>query len=276
MWLIPVLMGVGYLLGSIPSGFLIVRVFSGQDVRQMGSGRTGGTNVMRAAGFWPGLLTALLDMLKATASVWIAKAVLPLDIQPLGMALAGLCAILGHNYSLFLKFKGGAGGAPCVGGAIGIWPWSGLIIVPLGAGAVRHWLCFGRHALGGVLRYGIVCLPVLRARAGRRGRVLRRLRPRLGYFAGLGLAPEYPAADSRRGARGGLARQAPEAGECGGVVFKWGELARLCLRLRRRATQPFEQAALAFGFHPSVLGGSRRSRGPTRLGRFNRPANQGN
>jgi len=136
MWLIPVLMGVGYLLGSIPSGFLIVRVFSGQDVRQMGSGRTGGTNVMRAAGFWPGLLTALLDMLKATASVWIAKAVLPLDIQPLGMALAGLCAILGHNYSLFLKFKGGAGGAPCVGGAIGIWPWSGLIIVPLGAGVL--------------------------------------------------------------------------------------------------------------------------------------------
>src|SRR3989304_3347370 len=49
------------------------------------------------------------------------------------MALAGLAAILGHNYSVFLKFKGGAGGAPCVGGGGGLWPWSALVVIPLGA-----------------------------------------------------------------------------------------------------------------------------------------------
>ena len=134
MWLIPVLMGVGYLLGSIPSGFLVVKIFSGQDVRQVGSGRTGGTNVMRAVGLGAGLLTAFLDILKGAASVWLAQALLPEDVQALGMALAGLGAILGHNYSIFLKFKGGAGGAPCVGGAIGLWWPSVFIILPLAWG----------------------------------------------------------------------------------------------------------------------------------------------
>ena len=136
MWLIPVLMGVGYLLGSIPSGFLVVKIFSGQDVRQVGSGRTGGTNVMRAVGLGAGLLTAFLDILKGAASVWLAQALLPPDVQALGMALAGLGAILGHNYSIFLKFKGGAGGAPCVGGAIGLWWPSVFIILPLGVGVL--------------------------------------------------------------------------------------------------------------------------------------------
>jgi glycerol-3-phosphate acyltransferase PlsY len=50
----------------------------------------------------------------------------------MGMVLAGLAAILGHNYSVFLRFKGGAGGAPCVGAAMAIWPWSVLIVVPVG------------------------------------------------------------------------------------------------------------------------------------------------
>ena len=124
----------GYLIGSIPFGYVVVKTFSGQDVREFGSGRTGGTNAMRAAGFGAGLLTASLDLLKASAAVWLAQSVLSADARPLGMALAGLGAILGHNYSLFLKFKGGAGGAPCVGAALGMWPWSALIAVPVGVG----------------------------------------------------------------------------------------------------------------------------------------------
>jgi glycerol-3-phosphate acyltransferase PlsY len=126
------IVAAAYLIGSIPMGYVIVKTISGQDVRQVGSGRTGGTNAMRAAGFGAGLLTALLDMLKGTSSVWLAQAVLPPDARPMGMVLAGLGAVLGHNYSVFLKFKGGAGGAPCVGGAAGIWPWSALIVIPIG------------------------------------------------------------------------------------------------------------------------------------------------
>jgi glycerol-3-phosphate acyltransferase PlsY len=121
-----------YVIGSIPMGLVIVRAISGQDVRQVGSGRTGGTNAMRAAGLSAGVLTALLDALKAASSVWLAQWLLVGDAEPAGMVLAGLAAIFGHNYSIFLGFKGGAGGAPCVGAAMAIWPWSVLIVVPLG------------------------------------------------------------------------------------------------------------------------------------------------
>jgi glycerol-3-phosphate acyltransferase PlsY len=135
LWFIAVLVGA-YLLGSIPVGFLLVKLFTGEDVRKAGSGRTGGTNTWRVAGKLPGVLTTILDGVKAAAGVWLAQGVLPLaGLQPslvhLGMALAGVCAILGHNYPIFLKFKGGAGGASCVGGAVGLWPWSILIVLPI-------------------------------------------------------------------------------------------------------------------------------------------------
>ncbi len=125
-----------YLIGSIPFGFVVVKAFSGKDVRDFGSGRTGGTNAMRAAGFGPGLLTAMLDLFKASAAVWLAQGVLSEEVRPLGMALAGLGTILGHNYSVFLKFKGGAGGAPCVGAALALWPWSVLVVLPVGVGVL--------------------------------------------------------------------------------------------------------------------------------------------
>ena len=121
-----------YIIGSIPMGFVIVKAVSGQDVRQVGSGRTGGTNAMRAAGLSAGLLTALLDALKGAGSVWLAQWLLGPSNEAIGMVLAGLGAILGHNYSIFLRFKGGAGGAPCVGAAMGIFPWSVFIIAPVG------------------------------------------------------------------------------------------------------------------------------------------------
>jgi glycerol-3-phosphate acyltransferase PlsY len=119
---------LGYLLGSIPFGLLIVKMKTGKDVRTVESGRTGGTNVVRAAGLGAGLLTAFLDILKGAVSVWLAQAILPEN--PLVHILAPLAAILGHNYSLFLirrdengklRFYGGAGGAPALGGAMGLW-----------------------------------------------------------------------------------------------------------------------------------------------------------
>jgi glycerol-3-phosphate acyltransferase PlsY len=125
---------IGYLLGSLPTGLIYVRLFTGQDLRTVGSGRTGGTNAMRAAGLAVGLLTAFSDIFKGTLAVWMAQWLLPAETHSLGMVLCGLAAILGHNYSMFLRFKGGAGGATATGAALAIWPWMVLIVAPVGAG----------------------------------------------------------------------------------------------------------------------------------------------
>ena len=118
----------GYIIGSIPFGLLIVKLKTGKDLREIESGRTGGTNTVRAAGFWAGLLTAVLDILKGAASVWLAQSLSPEN--HLLHVLAPVAAILGHNYSIFLlrrdkegrlRFYGGAGGAPAMGGAVGLW-----------------------------------------------------------------------------------------------------------------------------------------------------------
>ncbi|MEW6403452.1 MAG: glycerol-3-phosphate acyltransferase [Chloroflexota bacterium] len=132
---------VAYIFGSIPFGLLIVKLSTGKDIREVESGRTGGTNAMRAAGFWAGLLTAFMDILKGAASVWAARALSP-DHYWLHV-IAPVAAIIGHNYSIFLierdqngkviRFRGGAGGAPAVGGAAGLWGPAFFIIVPLGA-----------------------------------------------------------------------------------------------------------------------------------------------
>jgi glycerol-3-phosphate acyltransferase PlsY len=130
---------LSYVIGSVPFGLLVVKMKTGKDIREVESGRTGGTNAMRAAGLGAGIATAMLDILKGAIGMLIARWALP-DAYWLHV-LTGLAAILGHNYSIFLterdengklRFRGGAGGAPSVGGAIGIWPGSLLIILPLG------------------------------------------------------------------------------------------------------------------------------------------------
>ncbi|MGQ9492753.1 MAG: glycerol-3-phosphate 1-O-acyltransferase PlsY [Anaerolineae bacterium] len=98
--------GIGYLLGSFPTGYMIARVWKGVDPRQYGSGRTGGTNILRTAGRGPALLTVIGDFLKGALSVWLARALLGTSIAAV---IAGLAAVLGHNRSIFLRFRGGAG-----------------------------------------------------------------------------------------------------------------------------------------------------------------------
>ena len=138
---------IGYLIGSIPFGLLIVKIKTGKDIRQVESGRTGGTNAVRAAGFGAGLLTAILDILKGACSVWLAEVMVP--EMHLFHILAPIAAILGHNYSLFLidrdasgrmRFHGGAGGAAALGGAMGLWPW--MFPIVFGAGALI-WFTLG-------------------------------------------------------------------------------------------------------------------------------------
>jgi glycerol-3-phosphate acyltransferase PlsY len=128
---------LAYLIGSIPSGLLVVKFATGKDVREIESGRTGGTNAMRAAGAFAGLLTALLDILKGAAAVWISQALSAGFVWT--TAVSGVLAIVGHNYSAFLiekdengkfHFRGGAGGATTLGAAIGLWLPSLMFILP--------------------------------------------------------------------------------------------------------------------------------------------------
>lgn len=120
---------VGYVLGSVPVGFLIVRWVREIDIREIGSGRTGGTNVLRAAGWEMAILVMLVDIIKGALAVLIARW---LNGPPLVQALAGVTAIVGHNYSIFLRFKGGAGAMAAVGGATALWPWSSVILLLAG------------------------------------------------------------------------------------------------------------------------------------------------
>jgi glycerol-3-phosphate acyltransferase PlsY len=131
---------LAYLIGSIPFGLIIVKLSTGKDIRSVESGRTGGTNAMRAAGVWAGLATAIFDVLKGVGAVFFSHLLVTgshvwLDV------LAPFLSIIGHNYSAFLiernekgklRFRGGAGGAPCLGGSIGLWLPSLFVILPLG------------------------------------------------------------------------------------------------------------------------------------------------
>lgn len=127
---------LSYLAGAIPFGVIIVKFKTGKDVRTIESGRTGGSNVMRAAGFWAGLLTGALDIIKSGLPALLTRLLLP-EMVWLHI-LAPFAAVIGHNYSIFLidrssgkiRLRGGAGGAPSIGGAIGLWFPSLLVLLP--------------------------------------------------------------------------------------------------------------------------------------------------
>jgi len=97
---------LGYLMGSFPSGYLAARALKGIDPRRHGSGRTGGTNILRSAGKGAALLTVIGDFAKGLLPVLIARSLVGTDAAAV---VTGLTAVLGHNRSIFLRFGGGAG-----------------------------------------------------------------------------------------------------------------------------------------------------------------------
>ena len=119
---------IGYFCGAIPFGFIYVKLATGQDVRDVGSGRVGGTNSMRAAGWKIGFLTAMSDVFKGALAIWIVNWLLrdfgrflTAEQMPLVHIATGALVVIGHNWSVFMGFKGGAGTGPNIGWAAVIW-----------------------------------------------------------------------------------------------------------------------------------------------------------
>jgi len=122
-----------YLLGSIPTGYLLVRIFRSQDIRSVGSGNIGATNVLRHGGKILGILTFFLDVLKGSAAVWLGG-LLGAWLMPTvplrdAQALAALFAVLGHMYTCWLHFHGGKGVATGFGVFLVASPWAALAAI---------------------------------------------------------------------------------------------------------------------------------------------------
>ncbi|HWP85066.1 MAG TPA: glycerol-3-phosphate 1-O-acyltransferase PlsY [Terriglobia bacterium] len=114
----------GYLLGSIPFGYLLYRARGGGDIRRTGSGNIGATNVLRAAGWLPAAATLVLDAGKGYAAVWLAAC--GSANAPDAVAAAILAVMAGHCFPLFLRFRGGKGVATGFGAFLGIAPAAAL------------------------------------------------------------------------------------------------------------------------------------------------------
>jgi glycerol-3-phosphate acyltransferase PlsY len=139
MTLYLIVAAVAYLLGSIPFGYLLVRIFRGEDIRLTGSGNIGATNVARSGAKALGMTTLALDALKGALAVWLASVLAGskynlcgdfqhVCAQPLRlMSLAALFAVLGHVYPVWLRFKGGKGVATALGVFCVLFPKAVLV-----------------------------------------------------------------------------------------------------------------------------------------------------
>jgi glycerol-3-phosphate acyltransferase PlsY len=144
---------VSYLLGSIPFGFILVRIFRGQDVRKTGSGNIGATNVARSSPAL-GVLTLVLDALKGLAAVALTRALFPNRNVLTG--LAALFAIVGHMFPIWLKFRGGKGVATALGSFALLAPTSLLLTAGIFVAVV---VAFRYVSLGSIV--AVALFPVL-------------------------------------------------------------------------------------------------------------------
>jgi len=108
-WLIVI---AGYLLGSVPTAFIAARIIRGQDIRRLGDENSGAANVYRELGSRAGILVGVIDAAKGALAVLLARA---FDMSPVIVMLAGLAAVIGHNWPAYLGFRGGRGVSPTLG-----------------------------------------------------------------------------------------------------------------------------------------------------------------
>ena len=116
-----------YFLGSIPSAYIIGRLRKGIDIRQVGSHNMGAMNVFYSVGFFSGLIVLITDICKGAAAVALARW---LEVPVAAELIAGTMAVIGHSFPVWLKFRGGRGGAPLIGVLFFLMPWG----IPIGFG----------------------------------------------------------------------------------------------------------------------------------------------
>jgi glycerol-3-phosphate acyltransferase PlsY len=127
---------LSYFIGAIPFGLIFSKLLSGVDVRDVGSGNIGATNVLRASGKTAAILTLLADAVKGLAPVLTARFLFYDDVMTMS---AGIAAILGHNFPVYLRFKGGKGVATSYGVVLAVAPWHGLICLLAWLAAAYLW-----------------------------------------------------------------------------------------------------------------------------------------
>jgi glycerol-3-phosphate acyltransferase PlsY len=124
----PAILFACYLIGSVPFGWIVGKVTRGVDIRQFGSGNIGFTNALRTLGWGPAVTVLIADIAKGVAAVLLTRAVMHAETWAV---LGGLCSVVGHNWSAFLKFSGGRGVATSLGVIIGLAPLVALCAFPV-------------------------------------------------------------------------------------------------------------------------------------------------
>jgi len=142
---------IGYMLGTIPSGYLVAKLH-GVNIQQVGSGNIGATNVLRALGVVPAVIVVVLDPLKGAVATALP---LLLGVGPWGAALAGLAVVLGNNFNVLLGFRGGKGIATSIGVMLVLEPLVALFCIVLGVFTI---LVSRYVSLGSLV--GMVALPL--------------------------------------------------------------------------------------------------------------------
>lgn len=149
-----ILLIAAFVLGSIPFGIITAKV-KGIDLKKVGSGNIGATNVLRSLGRWPAVITLLGDILKGTLAVAIGKYS---GVEPLYEGLIGIAAISGHSFSIFLGFKGGKGVATSLGVLLMYTPHVALVTLIVWIGVV---LFTKYSSLGAIVSFALLPLNIM-------------------------------------------------------------------------------------------------------------------
>jgi len=155
----PVLLGavLGYLLGAVPVGLIAGRLTRGIDIREYGSHRTGATNALRTLGTRTAAVVFVLDVAKGVVAVLAARLLVSGDpLVEWGAATAGFAAIVGHNWSVFIRFTGGRGVSTSAGALGAMSPWTLVVIAPIVFAVVWRWRYVSLGSIVGALSAPVV------------------------------------------------------------------------------------------------------------------------
>ena len=197
---------LSYLIGSIPTGFLLVRYRAGTDIRTVGSGNIGATNVARVVGSGLGVTVLVLDICKGLAAVLVIAPWLLGPVTLTGQLSCGLCAVLGHTCSVFLRFQGGKGVATAIGVLTGAVPpvagvcaliwlavflcWRYVSVASIAAAvALPITQILSQHILSDVLLGAVLALLIIVRHRANLERLLQGREPRFGTRDGPGTRP---------------------------------------------------------------------------------------